>query len=280
MIGRKVSRGALVAAAVLLAGCATAGLPRPAAPPIRDPDGEPAPAAAEQDPAPHGSVSGFLATHFSGKVWDEAVLDGYFGTTDPLVPAGLAAAALLVRPWDKPIERNSEGRWGRRSRIGDAGMDALVAGSVLTGVFAPGEGRTAGEETWNQAETFAVSEAVTTALKVSVNRRRPDGGGDSFPSGHSTAAFAAATLLWRNSGPGVGVPACAIAAATAYSRVESGRHYPSDVLAGAAIGVATAGIIDSLHFGGTGGRGISGGAVLPYVSFRRRGFEVGFLVGF
>jgi membrane-associated phospholipid phosphatase len=68
------------------------------------------------------------------------------------------------------------------------------------------------------------------------------------------------------------VPAYALAAATVVSRVEARRHFPSDVLAGAALGVASAGIVDALHFGGEEkGEGIShrraaGGAV---------GFEVG-----
>jgi hypothetical protein len=274
-------RAILLAAALLLAGCASAGLPRADPPPVPAPvEGPPPVAAADPASASHGSVSGFLATHFSRRAWDENVVDGYFGTTDPLVPAALAVSALLVRPGDRSLEGRAEGRWGGRSRIGDAGMDLLVAGSVLTGILAPGKGRTAGDETWNQAEAYAASLATTTLLKVAVGRRRPDGGGNSFPSGHSTAAFTAATLLWRNSGPWVGVPACAVAAATAFSRVESGRHYPSDVLAGAAIGVLSAGIIDSLHFGGTGGKGIPGSGVLPFVAYRPRGFEAGVLVWF
>ncbi len=275
MIRNPVSAWILLAAGALSAGCAAPARPREAE------EFPPAPAPAEaRAPAPHGSVGGFLATHFSARAWEREVLGGYFRTAEPLVPAGLAAAALLAHPRDHALERGAAGQWGDRSRIGDVGMDALVAGSVLTGFFAPGEGRTAKEETWNQAEAFALSEGVTTILKVTANRRRPDGGSHSFPPGHSTAAFAAATLLWRNSGPWVGVPAAAVAAAVAYSRVEAGRHYPSDVLAGAAIGVLCAGIVDSLHFGSGGGGGISGGAVAPILSFRRRGFEVGVVILF
>ena len=49
-----------------------------------------------------------------------------------------------------------------------------------------------------------------------------------------------------------------LAAATGVSRVRSGRHFPSDVLAGAALGTLSAGIVDSLHFGGeVKGEGIS-----------------------
>ena len=57
----------------------------------------------------------------------------------------------------------------------------------------------------------------------------------SFPSGHTTSAFAAATALsllaprWR-------VPWLAAATAIALSRVVVGQHYPTDILAGAALG--------------------------------------------
>jgi undecaprenyl-diphosphatase len=64
-----------------------------------------------------------------------------------------------------------------------------------------------------------------------------------FPSDHATAAFAIATaLLLRDRGAG----AFAMAAATvlAVTRVAMGIHYPSDVLAGAALGAATALALD------------------------------------
>jgi len=63
----------------------------------------------------------------------------------------------------------------------------------------------------------------------------------SFPSGHTTAAFAAATSLsltarkWY-----VVVPAYLWAGTVAYSRLHLGVHYPSDVLAGALIGAGSA----------------------------------------
>jgi membrane-associated phospholipid phosphatase len=79
----------------------------------------------------------------------------------------------------------------------------------------------------------------------------------SFPSGHTSGAFCAATCIERNSGIWAGLPAYGVAALTGYSRVDAARHYPSDVLAGAAIGIASARIFDGLHWGVDGKGGIA-----------------------
>jgi undecaprenyl-diphosphatase len=61
----------------------------------------------------------------------------------------------------------------------------------------------------------------------------------SFPSGHSTVAFACATVIaWTS--PRLAFPAFLLAAAIAWSRVYVGVHWPLDVLGGAALGVLVA----------------------------------------
>jgi membrane-associated phospholipid phosphatase len=63
----------------------------------------------------------------------------------------------------------------------------------------------------------------------------------SMPSGHTTAAFAiAAALTFRYPKPYVYIPAYAWAAFVGYGRMYLGLHYPSDVLAGAVLGTASA----------------------------------------
>ena len=82
-----------------------------------------------------------------------------------------------------------------------------------------------------------VASALTYGIKFSVGRSRPDGGGFSFPSGHTTSAFASATVLQRHFGWKVGLPAYAAATYVAASRVQGKRHYLSDVAFGAALGI-------------------------------------------
>lgn len=83
-----------------------------------------------------------------------------------------------------------------------------------------------------------VTQSLTLGVKLLVQRERPDGSNQmSFPSGHASGAFASATVLQRHYGWRVGVPAYAAAGYIATSRLNEGRHYVSDVVFGAAVGI-------------------------------------------
>ncbi|MFH0781751.1 MAG: phosphatase PAP2 family protein [Pseudomonadota bacterium] len=88
-------------------------------------------------------------------------------------------------------------------------------------------------------ESFAATLATTYALKLSINKERPNGGSMSFPSGHTSAAFSGASFIQKRYGWEYGVPAYLAASFVGWSRVESKEHYVEDVLAGAAIGIAS-----------------------------------------
>ena len=62
----------------------------------------------------------------------------------------------------------------------------------------------------------------------------------SFPSGHSTNSFACAWVIFRMAKKRYGVPALILAILIALSRLYVGVHYPTDVLAGMAIGILSA----------------------------------------
>jgi hypothetical protein len=86
-------------------------------------------------------------------------------------------------------------------------------------------------------QALAVAEALTQVMKVSVGRQRPDGTSNSFPSGHSADTFAFATAIERHYSWKFAGPAYAFASYVAISRLHDNRHYLSDVVAGAAVGV-------------------------------------------
>ena len=88
-------------------------------------------------------------------------------------------------------------------------------------------------------ESAGVTLGVTYALKYSINERRPDGGNESFPSGHASISFAAAEFMRKRYGWEYGLPAYAAATFVGYSRVESREHHTYDVVGGAAIGMVS-----------------------------------------
>ena len=83
----------------------------------------------------------------------------------------------------------------------------------------------------------ALAEAMTFGVKFSVRRTRPDGSKRSFPSGHASVSFASATVLQRHFGWKVGIPAYGVASYVAASRLQTNRHYLSDIAFGAALGI-------------------------------------------
>ena len=85
--------------------------------------------------------------------------------------------------------------------------------------------------------------AVTYGLKNVVNKKRPNGSDQSFPSGHTSTAFQGAAFIHKRYGLKYAVPAYIGASFVGYSRVESDNHYTEDVIAGAAIGA-----ISSFYF--------------------------------
>ena len=98
-------------------------------------------------------------------------------------------------------------------------------------------------------ESLAVTLGITLALKYSINEHRPNGGGESFPSGHTSISFSAAEFTRKRYGWKYGVPMYVAASFVGYSRVESGEHYTHDVIAGAGIGILSSYIFGSPYKG-------------------------------
>ncbi len=92
-----------------------------------------------------------------------------------------------------------------------------------------------------------VSQALTQGIKVAVRRDRPTGECCAFPSGHSSSAFATASVIERHLGYRGAIPTYAIASYVALSRLHDNRHYLSDVLFGGALGIASGWTVVGRH---------------------------------
>jgi membrane-associated phospholipid phosphatase len=111
----------------------------------------------------------------------------------------------------------------------------FVAGMFTAGRFTGGPRFRA--MTYDMLDAAVVNFTYTQILKVTVGRERPDGSDNqSFPSGHTSQAFAMASVAQHHYGWKIGVPAYALAGLMGASRIHEDKHWLSDVVAGAALG--------------------------------------------
>lgn len=115
--------------------------------------------------------------------------------------------------------------------------------AVMLGMKAAGvEGRSPwGKMLVADAFSAALMAATVNSMKYTIRLRRPDGSSrNSFPSGHTATAFLTATLLHKEYGdryPWLSISGYALATGVGGMRMLNNRHWLSDVLAGAGIGI-------------------------------------------
>jgi len=170
----------------------------------------------------------------------------------------VGALAFQIGHADRNVsERASKSTpiFGSQRNAGNVSDDLLKAAGaiwVVSGVAAPG-GDTVEDWSTSKSKGFALETGAGILMREAVgysksasDRTRPNGyGTGSFPSAHASGTALYATLTSKNleafgwsdsamiaSRLGLGV----LTAATAWARVEANQHYPSDVLAGIAIG--------------------------------------------
>ena len=152
------------------------------------------------------------------------------------------ASSLAVYPWDDEIVEHMVEEFGS-SGFFDAGEVAGYLGVQLgAGLAVFATGRLTGSSLFSRlgSDLFRaqiLNAAATHGTKALVQRRRPNGGRHSFPSGHASSTFATAAVLQRHLGWRAGVPAYALAAYTGASRLADDKHFLSDVIFGAAVGI-------------------------------------------
>ncbi|WP_217239376.1 phosphatase PAP2 family protein [Streptomyces sp. AC555_RSS877] len=137
-----------------------------------------------------------------------------------LLPAVEEAAEHTKLWWGVAVLMAAVGGWRGRLAAVTGVVSMAVAQTVSNGVVKHMWRRRRPPEEWISPEEV---------------RERPDS--PSFPSGHTAAAVgftAAVATVWPWPGAACAVPTALVA----YERVHSGAHYPSDVAAGALIGLA------------------------------------------
>jgi len=191
--------------------------------------------------------------------WDHVGESAREAARNPWVWGPLAGAAVFqLDSWDEDVSEWARdetpifGSEGSAQDWSDGLRNAAVAGyavSVLATPSGAGDGGWVAAKARNAAVgvgAFAVTAGITEGLKVATSRERPNGIDDkSLPSGHAANAAVFNTLTVHNlqaidMGPrlrtSLEIGAGAVTVGTAWARVESGDHYPSDVLVGMALG--------------------------------------------
>lgn len=164
--------------------------------------------------------------------------------------AGGSALALAVHPADQDINVRLKGSraennlWKPGSYIGEGYVVAPAA--VATYVIGRWDHNDRVTHLgMDEIEGAILASGIVEVLKETVRRERPTqnvgqpltASGYSFPSGHATLTFEAATILQQHLGYRAGIPTYLIATYVAMSRLHDNVHFASDVAFGAGLGI-------------------------------------------
>lgn len=167
------------------------------------------------------------------------------------------AGAAAVHPADDDINRKLQESEGLKKAftpgkyLGSTGVQVGVSvGTYLIGRYAKPGGSSTNK--WSHIgfdllRAQVVSTTLMYGIKVSVQRDRPTGECCSFPSGHAAGTFATAAVLERHFGYRASWPMWIAASYVAASRLIDNRHFASDVVFGAALGVASGWTVVGRH---------------------------------
>ena len=175
--------------------------------------------------------------------------------------AVLGTAMLLDRPVQKAVVRDPNAfltRWSNNlAPIGNKYSFVAAGGFYVFGLIAKDdEARATGADT---LASLGVTGLALIPLKYGIGRARPDenlgarsfktlSSRDSFPSGHTAFAFAAAAAFTEHySETWVQVTAYGLATLTGLSRMEQNVHWASDVVAGALIGTTIGKLVTRMN---------------------------------
>lgn len=214
----------------------------------------------------HGAPDGGPASYARFLRWsyaDAGALLESAGRQAPLILGStgvLAAASRLDPTLLEGVQESDEGPAApfldATNRLGDASIPLLSAG--LFGVSLATNDRKFQDAAFTSLQSLVYARLLTNTLKGVVGRSRPEAGAGarrldpfsgsmSFPSGHTTTAFALVTPWVLYYPHPVTYGLFALSTGTAVARIAHNRHWPTDVMAGAAIGFFVARYLTHLH---------------------------------
>lgn len=183
-------------------------------------------------------------------------LKAFFTNRDTRVVMGVfVPAAGIAYTWDQAgIEESQEHLDDSSFNPGNIGGGFWVQMGVAVGTWGIGTvtGNTKTIEVGSDLlRSQITSQVIVQGVKLATRRQRPDGSNyHAFPSGHTSSAFATATVLERHFGWKVGLPAYGFATYVGLARMAANKHHASDVIMGAAVGIASARAV-TIGVGGT-----------------------------
>jgi membrane-associated phospholipid phosphatase len=151
--------------------------------------------------------------------------------------------ALAAHPFDDNVNRSLTGNHAARNffRAGQVLGDLPALLGSATAVYAFGrleDQPRVSHVGMDLIRAVAISEGLTQVIKAATRRERPDHSShNSFPSGHAADTFAFATALERHLNWRFYVPAYVFSSYVAISRLPENRHWLSDTVFGAAVGI-------------------------------------------
>jgi membrane-associated phospholipid phosphatase len=210
------------------------------------------------------------------------LLHGAVGVVSPvnfplLLAGGMATASASFL--DENTREAATNQLGWSDTFETAGgplySTVFVAGMFTAGRFT--NSRRFRAMTYDMLDAAVVNFTYTEILKLAVGRERPNGQDNkSFPSGHTSNAFAMASVVQQHYGWKIGVPAYALAGLMGASRIHQDKHWLSDVVAGAGLGLIVGRTVARVN-GRSLERVASRGAtlsVVPIVARHARGMQM------
>jgi membrane-associated phospholipid phosphatase len=128
--------------------------------------------------------------------------------------------------------------WGNAGKVLGTGVVAVAVSAAVLGVGRFANGDRFRAAAYDMSQAVVVNALYTLVIKETVRRERPDKSDNlSFPSGHASNAFACAQVWVEQYGWKAAVPGYLAASFVAGSRLALKKHYLSDVVGGAALGI-------------------------------------------